>query len=217
MLTVGCTVHVVCHAQRVAWSLLHVAPGVVFVACCNRRARGAVVFPAQSVREHRVVLDPSVMVALMSMLVLEGWQRRQVPVPMRRSPGADVARTRCRLNPAANIMSGVHAAVRPSASSTKRRVATAAPFTTGLQRLALQGVGTSACIGTGPSSPTSAPGLGSPLPHPRHRPDRAPIGRCTVARSATCSALSSPCSASLPRGAAPPRRPFRVNKFWRLT
>ena len=32
-----------------------------------------------SVREHRVTLDPSVMVALMSMLVLEGWQFRLDP------------------------------------------------------------------------------------------------------------------------------------------
>lgn len=32
-----------------------------------------------SVREHRVTLDPSVMVALMSMLVLEGWQLRLDP------------------------------------------------------------------------------------------------------------------------------------------
>ena len=33
----------------------------------------------QSVRDHRVVLDPTVMVALMSMLVLEGWQARLDP------------------------------------------------------------------------------------------------------------------------------------------
>jgi len=33
----------------------------------------------QSVRDHRVVLDPTVMVALMSMLVLEGWQHRLDP------------------------------------------------------------------------------------------------------------------------------------------
>ena len=32
-----------------------------------------------SVRSHRVVLDPTVMVALMSMLVLEGWQYRLGP------------------------------------------------------------------------------------------------------------------------------------------
>ena len=32
-----------------------------------------------SVRSHRVVLDPTVMVALMSMLVLEGWQYRLDP------------------------------------------------------------------------------------------------------------------------------------------
>ena len=32
-----------------------------------------------SVRSHRVVLDPTVMVALMSMLVLEGWQFRLDP------------------------------------------------------------------------------------------------------------------------------------------
>ena len=32
-----------------------------------------------AVRSHRVVLDPSVMVALMSMLVLEGWQFRLDP------------------------------------------------------------------------------------------------------------------------------------------
>ena len=33
----------------------------------------------QSVRDHNVVLDPTVMVALMSMLVLEGWQSRLDP------------------------------------------------------------------------------------------------------------------------------------------
>jgi|TARA_B110000208_G_scaffold55689_1_gene73065 aarF domain-containing kinase len=33
----------------------------------------------ESVRAHRVVLDPSVMVALMSMVVLEGWQWRLDP------------------------------------------------------------------------------------------------------------------------------------------
>ena len=33
----------------------------------------------QSVRDHRVVLDPTVMVALMSLLVLEGWQTRLDP------------------------------------------------------------------------------------------------------------------------------------------
>ena len=32
-----------------------------------------------AVRRHRVVLDPTVMVALMSMLVLEGWQNRLDP------------------------------------------------------------------------------------------------------------------------------------------
>ena len=31
----------------------------------------------QSVRDHGVVLDPTVMVALMSMMVLEGWQVRR--------------------------------------------------------------------------------------------------------------------------------------------
>jgi len=33
----------------------------------------------ESVRKHNVILDPTVMVALMSMLVLEGWQRRLDP------------------------------------------------------------------------------------------------------------------------------------------
>jgi aarF domain-containing kinase len=49
----------------------------------------------QSVRMHRVVLDPSVMVALMSMLVLEGWQKR--------------------LDPTVNIMSGIEKAVHGGA------------------------------------------------------------------------------------------------------
>jgi aarF domain-containing kinase len=46
----------------------------------------------QSVRDHRVVLDPTVMVALMSMLVLEGWQ--------------------VRLDPAVSIMEGIELAVQ---------------------------------------------------------------------------------------------------------
>ena len=33
----------------------------------------------ESVRNHGVVLDPTVMVALMSMMVLEGWQSRLDP------------------------------------------------------------------------------------------------------------------------------------------
>ena len=33
----------------------------------------------ESVRAHRVVIDPSVMVAVMSMMVLEGWQARLDP------------------------------------------------------------------------------------------------------------------------------------------
>jgi hypothetical protein len=56
-------------------------------SCSNRRVRchhylftpPRHTYRVWQVRVHRVVLDPSVMVALMSMLVLEGWQNRLDP------------------------------------------------------------------------------------------------------------------------------------------